>query len=119
MSTFAIIKHRTGTIAQWDASSIILEEGEMGYEHDTLANTHRIKFGDGESTWSQLSYAAESNLTPAQQRLALEIFNSQTAVTSGTDRTPFSGKIYIADPAIVGTSGNNIEGPSVGDLWFW
>ena len=115
MSTFAIIKHRTGTTTQWNASDYILEEGEMGFE----SSTNRIKFGDGTKTWSQLSYAAESNLTPAQQRLALELFNSQTAVTSGTDRTPFAGKIYIADPAVVGTNGSNIEDPSAGDLWFW
>lgn len=119
MSTSAIIQHRTGTSDQWEASTYILELGEMGYEYDTEANTHRIKFGDGESTWSELSYAAESSLTAAQQRIALEIFNSQTAVTAGTDRTPFGGKIYIADPTIVGATGSSIEGPSAGDLWFW
>lgn len=115
MSTFAIIKHRTGEASDWLASSYILEEGELGFESDT----NRIKLGDGSKTWSQLPYAAESSLTPAQQRVALEIFNSQTAVTSGTDRIPFGGKIYIADPAIVGATGGSIEGPAAGDLWFW
>lgn len=115
MSTFAIIKHRTGTTAEWEASTYILEAGELGFD----STAKRIKFGNGQDTWTQLSYAAESTLTIDQQRTALEIFNKQTAVTSGTDRTPFAGKIYIADPAIVGATGDNIEGPSAGDLWFW
>lgn len=119
MSTSAIIKHRTGTADDWAASSYILELGEMGYEYDIPTNTHRIKFGDGESLWSELAYAAESNLTSAQQRLSLEIFNNQTADTSGNDRVPFDGKIYIADPAVVGTTGAKIDGAAVGDLWFW
>lgn len=52
-------------------------------------------------------------------RTALEIFNSQTAVTAGVDRVPFSGKIFIADPAVVGSTGANIDGATSGDLWFW
>lgn len=57
--------------------------------------------------------------TPANARAALEIFNSQTAVSGGNDRVPFSGKIYVAYPTIVGTSGANLDGASAGDLWFW
>jgi hypothetical protein len=115
MSTFAIIKHRTGEASDWLASTYILEVGELGFESDT----NRIKIGDGVKTWSQLSYAAESSLTSAQQRASLEIFNSQTSDTSENDRTPFGGKIYIADPAVVGATGNKIDGASAGDLWFW
>ena len=116
METFAIINHRTGTAAEWTAANPVLEKGELGYESDT----HKMKLGDGTSTWTQLSYANQATeLTPSQQRTASEIFNSQTAATSGNDRTPFAGKIYIADPAIVGATGANIDGAAAGDLWFW
>jgi hypothetical protein len=115
MSTFAIINHRTGTAAEWTAANPVLEKGELGYESDT----YQMKLGDGTKTWAQLSYAGGGSLTPSQQRTAIEVFNNQTSATSGNDRVPFSGKIYIADPAVVGTTGANIDGAAAGDLWFW
>lgn len=57
--------------------------------------------------------------TAANARNNLEIFNAQLAVTGGNDRTTYSGKIYVADPGIVGASGANIDGAAEGDLWFW
>ena len=57
--------------------------------------------------------------TAANARANLEIFNAQVAVTGGNDRTQYSGKIYVADPAIVGASGANLDGAAAGDLWFW
>ena len=57
--------------------------------------------------------------TAANARANLEIFNAQTAVTGGNDRTTYSGKIYVADPAIVGATGSSLDGAAAGDLWFW
>lgn len=57
--------------------------------------------------------------TAANARANLEIFNAQAAVTGGNDRTQYSGKIYVADPAIVGSTGANLDGAAAGDLWFW
>jgi hypothetical protein len=57
--------------------------------------------------------------TAANARSSLEIFNTQVAVTSGDDRTQYSGKIYVANPAIVGASGASLDGAANGDLWFW
>jgi hypothetical protein len=51
-------------------------------------------------------------------RLALEIFNSQTTGSGGT-RQPYSGKIYVANPSIVGANGQFLSGAASGDLWFW
>jgi hypothetical protein len=119
MSTFAIINHRAGDADDWTAANPVLEIGELGFEVDT----NKIKIGDGQKTWSQLSYVGGSTLSPAQQRVALEVFNNQTAVTPGTDpgadRIPFAGKIFIADPVIVGSTGSNLDGATAGDLWFW
>jgi hypothetical protein len=57
--------------------------------------------------------------TAANARNNIEIFNTQTAVTAGNDRTTYSGKIYVADPGIVGATGANLDGAAQGDLWFW
>ena len=57
--------------------------------------------------------------TAANARSGIEIFNSQTAVSGGNDRVPYSGKIYVADPNVVGATGANLDGASAGDLWFW
>ena len=115
MDTFAIINHRTGTAAEWTAANPVLEKGELGFESNTL----QMKFGDGNTHWNDLLYAGEGSETAEHERQFLEIFNNQTAVTSGNDRVPFAGKIYIADPTVVGSTGANIDGAAVGDLWFW
>lgn len=57
--------------------------------------------------------------TAANVRNNIEIFNTQTAVTAGNDRTTYSGKIYVSDPGIVGANGANLDGAAQGDLWFW
>jgi len=57
--------------------------------------------------------------TAANARNNLEIFNTQATVTGGNDRTTYSGKIYVANPSIVGASGANLDGALDGDLWFW
>lgn len=57
--------------------------------------------------------------TAANARANLEIFNAQTTNSGGNDRTTYSGKIYVADPAVVGTTGANLDGAAAGDLWFW
>lgn len=58
-------------------------------------------------------------LTSSSARSTLQIFNAQTANTGGDDRTPYSGKIYVANPSVVGATGANIDGAATGDLWFW
>jgi hypothetical protein len=48
----------------------------------------------------------------AVARTNLEIFRN-------TSSTPFSGKVYVADPATVGSNGAGLVGALAGDLWFW
>ena len=84
---------------------------------DTLTNkTIEVGQLDGQVAIAKGGTGAE---TAANARANLEIFNSQVAVTGGNDRTQYSGKIYVADPAIVGISGANLDGAAQGDLWFW
>lgn len=47
------------TAAEWSASPIILLEGEIGVEKDTLL----MKVGNGSSTWNSLPYTKISSLT--------------------------------------------------------
>lgn len=84
---------------------------------DTLTNkTIGVTQLDGEVS---IANGGTGQSTAANARAAFEIFNTQTAATAGNDRTSYSGKIYVADPAIVGINGQNIDGAAQGDLWFW
>ncbi len=47
------IQLRRGTAAEWTAANPVLAAGEMGLETDT----GDFKFGDGSSTWGDLSYS--------------------------------------------------------------
>lgn len=116
MTDFPIITHKYGTAAQWTAANTVLELSEIGVEYDT----HKMKVGDGLTAWNSLPYiGAVATVTPAQQRINSEIFNAQTSNTSGNDRTPYSGKIYVVDPTIAGSNGVNIDGAAAGDIWLW
>jgi hypothetical protein len=84
---------------------------------DTLTNkTIEVGQLDGQVAIAKGGTGAN---TAANARANLEIFNSQVAVTGGNDRTQYSGKIYVADPAIVGSNGADLDGAVTGDLWFW
>lgn len=50
MARNAILQVRHDTQANWEASTLILANGEIAYTTDT----HLIKVGDGTKTWSQL-----------------------------------------------------------------
>jgi hypothetical protein len=52
-----VIKIRRGTTTQWNASSRVLQVGELGI--DTTLN--RIKAGNGTNVWSDLSYLSLSS----------------------------------------------------------
>jgi hypothetical protein len=47
-----IIQIRRDTAANWTSADPTLAQGEMGYETDT----GKLKFGDGSTAWSSLSY---------------------------------------------------------------
>ena len=50
------MQQRRGTAAQWTAANPILAAGEIGFETDTS----RFKMGNGSSTWSALTYFANT-----------------------------------------------------------
>jgi hypothetical protein len=56
--------------------------------------------------------------TEANARLNLQIFNTQTTGSGGT-RESYSGKIYVANPTVVGVNGQFLSGAAAGDIWFW
>jgi hypothetical protein len=90
----------TGTVAQFNAALI---------DEDFLTTQNTVTIAQGGTGATTAPAARES----------LEIFNTQVAVTGGNDRTQYSGKIYVADPAIVGSNGADLDGAATGDLWFW
>ena len=55
------MQQRRGTAAQWTAANPILAAGEIGYETDTS----KFKMGNGSSTWSALTYFANTTALEA------------------------------------------------------
>lgn len=53
----ARIQLKNDTAANWTSNNPVLLKGELGLEIDTL----KFKFGDGVSTWSNLSYASQQS----------------------------------------------------------
>ena len=51
----ATIKHRRDTASNWTSNDPVLNEGEFGFETDTL----RIKIGDGVTAWTSLGYKSK------------------------------------------------------------
>ena len=48
-----MIQFRRGSTESWRSTKVILAAGQPGYDKDK----HKIKIGDGESSWSELPYA--------------------------------------------------------------
>ena len=95
-----VIKIRRGTTTQWDSSTKILQEGELGI--DTVLN--KIKAGNGSSLWSALPWLhiTESELsTQASETLTSANSYTDLAVSSlgnASDETFVSfGNVGVAD----------------------
>ena len=58
MTEYRKIQLRQMTDAQWVTNNPILLQGEQGVETDT----HRVKIGDGTSTWVQLAYVEDAQI---------------------------------------------------------
>jgi len=54
------VRARRGTDTEWTTANIILRQGELGYE----SNTGRLKVGNGENVWNELSYS--ESLAPSK-----------------------------------------------------
>lgn len=78
-----IIQIRRDTAANWTSANPTLAQGEMGYETDT----GKLKFGDGSTAWTSLSY-----------------YSAGTAFLSDTNPVISAGTLTEDVYAISGTS---------------
>ena len=90
-----MIQFRRGSTKNWRATKVKLAAGQPGYDKDK----HKIKIGDGESSWASLPYA--SGLT------AEEILNSESAASSrfNKDKEDKTLITYGEEPPTVNTVG--------------
>lgn len=115
---------RRGTYAEWQAvaSTLVLQEGEVGYE----TTSGKFKIGDGDKTWSELEYVlpdnqnelkypqlATDNTFTGDQEVGGELtvdgnISSLSDVSVGADLTVFgnitSGQIDVTSHKIIGLS---------------
>ena len=94
-----MIQFRRGSTKNWRATTQKLASGQPGYDKDK----HKIKVGDGESTWTELPYASglfekeildsESN-AKSKQKIDSE---DKTLITYGTEVPNAStvGQVYL------------------------
>lgn len=89
---------RRGTQAQWDASTALLAEGELGYATDS----GQIRFGvTGGSTWSASKIAAAGDITAVYAGTGLS-YGSLTAPGGGGATSGTAGVVELkVDPATV------------------
>lgn len=59
MTVNAILRHRRDTAANWTSTNPILEDGQLGFETNTL----KSKLGNGVTAWNALAYTATSSTT--------------------------------------------------------
>lgn len=91
-----IIKLRRDTAANWTIANPILAAGEPGLETDTL----RVKYGDGSTTWANLSYQAVANAT----------FATTAAVANSVAVANVAGIGNIATINLDGNASNVLRG---------
>ena len=94
-----MIQFKRGLTKTWKASKVVLADGQPGYDK----NKHKIKIGDGKSTWDNLPYAsglsAEDIISSEQDaKIRAQADPSDKVVitygTSAPDKTTV-GQLYL------------------------
>ena len=90
-----IIQIRRDTAANWTSANPTLAQGEMGYETDTS----KLKFGDGSTAWTGLSYytAGADYLSSANPVISAGTITEDVYTISGTSVSlePDNGSIQL------------------------
>jgi len=114
------IQLRRATASAWTAANTVLAEGEIGFESDTKY----IKFGDGVTAWTSLTYStvvgavttstivdsavttpkiADANVTSAKLATSISLTGVPLAPTAspGTDTTQLATTAFVAAASAV------------------
>jgi hypothetical protein len=94
------IQLRRDTAANWSVNNPILEPGEPGLETDTK----RVKYGDGATTWNNLTYALSGNiytaniigLTTANVSEVTNLYFTNARVYSNVTAIGFASNTYLS-----------------------
>lgn len=125
------IQLRRDTSANWNSVNPILLPGEPGFETDT----GKLKIGDGTNPWNALEYVSGEEGTSSNTPNTIVVRDASGNFSAGTITANLNGnyiayqtssgsiagrrKVYVADPANVGSTGSGLLSPVLGDLWFW
>lgn len=85
------VLQKTDLAANWKSNNPVLKAGEIGCESDT----HKVKIGDGKTSWNSLSYVVSQN---AETRYKEIISRGENLIINGNgflgDNTNFSSLIF-------------------------
>jgi hypothetical protein len=103
MPAQTVIKFRRDTAANWTSTNPVLASGEAGLETDTGL----VKYGNGTSTWTALSYPSNSNTTYLVRN------NTGTTIAKGTlvaaTGAEPSGRIDVAPFEVTGLQDSELR----------
>ena len=103
MPAQTVIKLRRDTAADWASVNPVLAEGEVGLETDTGL----VKYGDGTSTWTSLSYPSNSNTTYlVRNNTGSTILKGTVVAASGAEP---SGRIDVAPFEVNGLQDSELK----------
>ena len=91
-----IIQIRRDTAANWTSTNPTLAQGEMGYETDT----GKLKFGDGSTAWTSLSYYSAGTAFLSDTN---PVISEGTITEDATTTIYVSGSLfdpYVIDPSL-------------------
>lgn len=103
------IKFRRDTASNWTASNPILAEGEPGLETDT----HKLKYGNGTSTWTVLAYSSGGVEIGGDGQINI---GYETTTDGGPDSIAIGTQAGIGQAwstvSLGNNAGNEYQGPS-------
>jgi hypothetical protein len=93
------IQLRRDTASNWTNANPVLAQGEAGLE----LTTNRVKYGDGVTPWTGLTYASSINYSDLQNAPVLSGFSVVNASPNGNGSLSLNGSVFTFTPAATAT----------------
>ena len=105
--SYAKLCPRRGTTLEWSASNPVLMEGELGIEIPESGigtGICKFKLGDGEKTWSQLSYAFDGEAALSVYGGTVSVHNDIQLRSGTKEEWEASNPVLLAGEPVIDTT---------------